>query len=154
MFQTIELPPLRHGAQWRASKPGPGTAGRDIEATNFSGGIMFKVIARYAPAIAAFGVLTSASFGVNAQAVGSVVELPSITVRYADLNLNTVAGVEALYARLRTAARSVCHVGERRALVEAMASKDCYRDVLAAAVTNANLPTLTALHRTQNAGRS
>jgi UrcA family protein len=115
---------------------------------------MFKVIAKYAPALVAFGALMSGSLAANAQASEHAVELPSVTVRYADLNLNTPAGVEALYARLRTAARSVCEVGERRALNEAMVSKDCYRDVLAAAVTNANLPTLTALHRTESAGRS
>jgi UrcA family protein len=117
---------------------------------------MFRVIAKYAPVIAAFGVLTSGSFGVNAQPTERAAELPSATVRYADLNLNTRAGVQALYARLRTASRSVCGVGERRALVETIAAKTCYREVLANAVTNAKLPTLTALHRTESGrtGRS
>ena len=108
---------------------------------------MFKVIARYAPAVAAFGVLTSGSFAVSAQRVERAGEMPSVTVRYADLNLNTPAGVEALYARLRAASRSVCYVGQRRALIDAMASKSCYRQVLETAVDDAKLPTLTALHR-------
>jgi UrcA family protein len=111
---------------------------------------MFKVIARYAPAVAAVGVLTSGSFGVNAQTVERAAEIRSVTVRYVDLNLNTPAGVEALYARLRAAARSVCNVGEGRALVNAMASKSCYRQVLGTAVDDAKLPTLTALHRVES----
>ena len=83
---------------------------------------MFKVIARFAPAVAAFGALTSGSFAVSARRVERAAEMPSVTVRYADLNLNTPAGVEALYARLRAASRSVCYVGQRRALVDVMAA--------------------------------
>jgi UrcA family protein len=115
---------------------------------------MFKVIARYAPAVAAFGVLTSGSFVANAQRAEAAAQIPSITVGYADLNLSTPAGVEALYARLRAASRSVCDVGQRRALVDVMASRSCYREVLGAAVGNANVPTLTARHRIESARES
>jgi UrcA family protein len=111
---------------------------------------MFKVIAKYAPALAALGALTSGSFGVAAQTAERAAEIPSVTVRYADLNLNTPAGVEALYARLRAASRSVCNVGDGRALIDAMAAKSCYRQVLGTAVDNAKLPTLTALHRSES----
>ena len=110
---------------------------------------MFKVIARYAPAVAAFGVLATSSFAVNARSAERAAEIPSVTVRYADLNLNTADGVEALYARLRTAAREVCNVGERRPLNEAIAAKTCYRQVLAAAVDNVKSLTLSALHRSE-----
>lgn len=117
---------------------------------------MFRSIAKYAPAVAAFGVLATGSFDVNAQTVERAAQLPSVTVRYADLNLNTPADVEELYTRLRTASRSVCNVGERQSLVEAMAAKSCYRQVLGTAVADAKLPTLTALHRLESgrAGRS
>ena len=108
---------------------------------------MFEVIARYAPAIAAFGVLTSGSFAVNAQSAERAAELPSVTVRYADLNLNTPAGVDALYARLRAAARGVCNVRERRPLVETIESKSCYRQTLGAAVDSVKSLTLSTLHR-------
>ena len=77
---------------------------------------MFKAIARYAPALAVFGMLTSGSFAANAQRAEAAAQIPSVTVNYADLNLNTPAGVDALYARLRAASRSVCDVGQRRAL--------------------------------------
>src|SRR5215471_2143359 len=103
---------------------------------------MFKVIAKYALAVAALGALSSVSFGAVAETAERNAELPSVTVRYADLDLNTPAGVEELYARLRIASRSLCNVGERQSLVEAMAAKSCYRQVLGAAVDNAKLPTL------------
>jgi UrcA family protein len=112
---------------------------------------MFKVIARYAPAVAVFGVLMSGSLAANAQRAEAAAQMPSVAVNYADLNLNTPAGVEALYARLRAASRSVCNVGQGRALADAMASKSCYREVLATSVGNANLPTLTARHRVGSA---
>jgi UrcA family protein len=112
---------------------------------------MFKVIARYAPIAIAFGVLTGGSFAANAQRAEAAAQIPSVAVSYEDLNLNTPSGVDALYARLRAASRSVCDVGQRRALVDVMASKDCYRHVLETAVGNANLPTLTARHRTESA---
>jgi UrcA family protein len=57
---------------------------------------------------------------------------------------------------LRAAARAVCNVDERRPLVEAMAAKRCYDQVLGTAVDDARLPTLTALHHGESgrAGRS
>jgi len=117
---------------------------------------MFRTILKYAPAVAALGALTCGSLGVAAETVESGVNIANVTVRYADLDLNTPAGVEELYARLRAASRSVCNVDERRSLAEAMAAKNCYRQVLGAAVDDAKLPTLAALHRTERgrAGRS
>ena len=112
---------------------------------------MFMAIARYVPALAALGMLTSGSFAANAQGVTTAAPVKSVTVNYADLNLNTSAGVDALYARLRTASRSVCDVGQRRSLIDVMVSRSCFREVLAAAVGNANVPTLTARHRTASA---
>ncbi len=114
---------------------------------------MFTAITRHAPAIAAFGALISASFGVVAE-TQSRVDLPSVTVRYTDLDLNTPAGVEALYARLRAAAKAVCNVDERKPLTEAMAAKNCYHQTLSAAVDEAKLPTLTALHSVEHGGRA
>lgn len=111
---------------------------------------MVKVIARHAAAAAIFGVLTIGSF-VSAQAAQPARELPSVTVRYADLDLNTAGGVDALYGRLRAAARAVCDVRAGRPLVEANAALACYRQVLAAAVDNVKSPTLSAVHRTRNA---
>ncbi len=108
---------------------------------------MFKAIARYAPALAAFGALTSSSFAANAEGAEGVVEAPSVTVRYADLNLNTPDGVETLHARLRTAARAVCDVREGRSLAETIEARSCYRRALAAANDSVkSLPSLAAHH--------
>jgi UrcA family protein len=115
------------------------------------GATMFKVIARYAPTVAALGMLTSGSFGVSALEAEQSAALPTVTVRYADLDLNTSAGAEELYARLRTAARHVCNVAEARALGDAMRSKACYQQVLGAAVNNVKSPMVDALHRAKGA---
>ena len=112
---------------------------------------MFESIARYAPVVAAFGMLTTGAFAANAQRAEAAAQMPSVAVSYEDLNLNTSAGVDALYARLRSASRSVCDVGQRRALADVMVSRSCYRQVLETAVGNANLPTLTARHRIEGA---
>jgi UrcA family protein len=106
---------------------------------------MFKVIARYAPAVAAFGVLSS--FGVSAQATERGAETPAVTVSYGDLNLNTSAGVEALYARLRAAARTACDVRGGRPLAEQVLARTCYHEALGAAVDGVQSLTLSALHR-------
>lgn len=115
---------------------------------------MFKSITIFGTALAAFAI--GGSFAQKAQAADSVAQIPSVAVSYGDLNLDTAAGVEALYARLRAASRSVCNVGEGKGLAAVMAAKSCYREVLGAAVSNAKLPTLTALHGTEGArqGRS
>ena len=109
---------------------------------------MFKPIVRYAPVLAMFGMLASGASAADAERVVAAAPMKSVTVNYADLNLNTPAGVEALYARLRAASRSVCDLGLRRALAEVVASRSCFREVLATAVGSANMPTLTARHRT------
>ena len=111
---------------------------------------MLKAIARHAPAVAALGALISASVGMAAE-TETRTDIPSITVRYTDLDLNTSAGVRELYSRLRIAARNVCNVGESRALINAMESKSCYVQVLGRAVDDAHLPTLTSLHRVESA---
>ena len=111
---------------------------------------MFRVIAKGAIAVAAVGALFYGSSGTAAQAAEPAV-VPSVTVRYADLNLNTSAGVRELYARLRAAARRVCNVGAATGLVNVMAARGCYDDVLSTAVADARLPTLTALHRDERA---
>lgn len=44
---------------------------------------------------------------------GEPSDLPSITVKFADLNLQTPAGVEALYKRIHSAATQVCASDDR-----------------------------------------
>lgn len=70
----------------------------------------------------------------------------SMTVRYADVNLTTVAGATALYQRIEGAARLVCG-DSGRSLAEQRAAKICYQNAVAEAVTTVNNPTLTAIHQ-------
>ena len=108
---------------------------------------MFRTIARYAPAIAALGAVTCGSLSVAAEAVERAVNIANVTVRYTDLDLNTPAGVEALYGRLRAAAKQVCDVRGQRPLAETIEAKTCYRQVFGAAADNAKLLTSTARQR-------
>jgi UrcA family protein len=108
---------------------------------------MFKAIGKSALVVAAFGVFGAVSFGSDAQAAEQSAVVPSVTVRYADLNLNTAEGVEALYARLRAAARKACGPQPSRALVERIDWRTCYTAALEAAVSNVKSEQLSALHR-------
>ncbi len=56
-------------------------------------------------------------------------------MRYADLNLGTAAGNDALYARLVSAARKVCgETGDIRELGQLAATQACQREAIANAV--------------------
>lgn len=50
---------------------------------------------------------------------------PSITVKFADLNLQTPAGVEALYKRIHGAATQVCDSGVQRNLLILTSDRKC-----------------------------
>ena len=67
-------------------------------------------------------------------------------VSYGDLNLNTEAGAEVLYRRLRSAADQVCmSSGSLDAGIRA-AWRACYDKAMNSAVASVNKPMLTALH--------
>jgi UrcA family protein len=71
-------------------------------------------------------------------------------VSYADLNLNTEAGAEALYRRLRRAADQVCmSSGSLDAGMKA-AWRACYDKAMNSAVASVNKPMVTALHNRLN----
>jgi UrcA family protein len=75
---------------------------------------------------------------------------PSKTVSYADLNLKSSAGVEALYTRLKKAAYEVCQIptGTHQIRIESEL-KACKADAIDRAVQQTNLPSLTALHQSK-----
>jgi UrcA family protein len=68
------------------------------------------------------------------------------TVNYADLNLESPAGIDKLYARLRTAARQVCGSAERSDLAASMYVAECRAKAVAQAVAKIDNPALTARH--------
>jgi UrcA family protein len=72
----------------------------------------------------------------------------SLTVRYGDVNLATIAGATTLYQRIQGAAHFVC--GEAgRSWPEQRDWKDCYRGAINAAVASVNNPLLSAVHRSR-----
>jgi UrcA family protein len=70
-------------------------------------------------------------------------EARSETVKFADLNLSSPAGVEALYVRIHAAAWRVCEqpAGELAALGK------CMKKAESEAIGKVNLPLLTALYQ-------
>jgi UrcA family protein len=75
---------------------------------------------------------------------------PSKTVSYADLNLKSSAGVDALYKRIKKAAYEVCQLptGTHQIRIESEL-KACKVDAVDRAIQQANLPMLTALHQSK-----
>ena len=79
----------------------------------------------------------------------------SITVSYADLNLSHPAGANALYQRIRGAARRVCTVaGESPYEVQDLDKQKCIRDAIDQAVMKVNSPLLVAMYKAKNSRTS
>jgi UrcA family protein len=71
---------------------------------------------------------------------------PRVAVQYSDLNLNSRAGVNTLYQRLRQASSTVCAPLDGRTLRERAAFAQCRRDSLERAVRDVGHSGLVALH--------
>jgi UrcA family protein len=69
--------------------------------------------------------------------------VPARTVHYADLDLNSQAGVDTLYNRIRSAAEQVCGNVDSRRLDEAAVAKACVDHAVAASVSSVNNPKLS-----------
>jgi UrcA family protein len=74
-------------------------------------------------------------------------EVPTMIVSFADLDLSKPAGAQALYQRIKHAARMVCAPLESRELGRRALWRDCYEQAVANTVVTLDRPTLTALHR-------
>ena len=80
-------------------------------------------------------------------AATSAAEPAAVIVRYADLNLGTAAGNDALYARLVSAARKVCgEAGNIRDLGQLAATQACQREAIANAVHSVHSTQLAAVY--------
>ncbi len=91
------------------------------------------------------GLTASAHAAVNLEGAG-LTRGPSKTVRFADLDMSKVAGVETLYSRIRAAARSVCQ-GEVREFYA-----ECRAKAVDEAVAGVGNTLLAAIHRAATAG--
>jgi len=93
----------------------------------------------------AAAMLLACVFGVSSASAGEPdgqVRMEDIT--FQDLNLNTTAGVHALYQRIHAAAQRVCSVSGQAELGAASAAAKCSKDAEARAIDKINLPALTA----------
>ena len=103
-----------------------------------------KIASRGAAALlalaASFGALSSASAATPDNSG------PSVTVRYADLNLSTDAGSRALYHRIAHAAKLVCPTDDIRDLSRLFIARACQEAAIERAVLLVNNPQLAAAH--------
>jgi UrcA family protein len=84
----------------------------------------------------------AAALALSGIAVAGSRSVPSVVVSYADLNLNSSAGVTSLHHRIRNAAETVCSQLQTRVLGLREAYEQCVDDAISssvAAVDNANL---------------
>lgn len=72
--------------------------------------------------------------------------VPTLTVRYADLNLSTEQGSLVLYGRIVAAARQVCAIDDIRDLRAFNAAKACREEAIARAVRDVNSPMLASVY--------
>ena len=73
-------------------------------------------------------------------------DVPSVSVRYDDLNLTTSVGANALYHRISVAARQVCPDVYSRDLAVVAAGERCQANAVAHAVRDLNNPQLALIH--------
>jgi UrcA family protein len=74
-------------------------------------------------------------------------------VKYADLNLDHPAGVDALYARLKGAAHQVCAPYDSRGLANLWKFRACTDDALRNALVSVDNPALTACYTAEHGGQ-
>jgi UrcA family protein len=102
--------------------------------------------------LSAIGAIVGfAAVGLPAQAD----EPPQISVSYADLNIDSSAGLKTLYWRLQTAAQNVCRrEDDGRRSPTNFRFQACYKSSLAAAVAEIDKPSLTAMHVSRQQSRA
>lgn len=92
----------------------------------------------------AIGIAGISLFAMNVHAEET---FPQLTINYTDLDLSKQADAKTLYARLRTAARSVCRGLEGKELRHIRQQRACHAQALADAVASVDHANVTALYR-------
>lgn len=93
-------------------------------------------------AVVAFG-LSAAAFGAYA---GQTDDVPTRTVRYADLDLNTQKGATVLYNRIHEAAEQVCGYDGWQPIAVAAPVRACVDKAVASSVHAMNNARLTGVY--------
>ncbi len=96
--------------------------------------------------LAALVAATGLAFVGSAAVAAPATETRQVTVNYADLNLKSAAGVEALYSRLRTASRQVCGSASGLDVASARDMRACRARALSGAVAKIDNAALNARH--------
>ena len=98
-------------------------------------------------AAVAFTVLAACTtLGVVGSAHAASDDVPSLTVRYSDLNIATEQGSQALFSRIVVAAGVVCGPDDIRDLHAIADAKICRAQANARAVRDVNSPMLAAVY--------
>ena len=92
-----------------------------------------------------FSVFVGSALSVPASAHGS--DIPSVTVKFADLDISSPDGAARLYSRIQWAANSVCSAYDRTGLTAQAKFKVCVSDAISRAVAKVSSPTLNAVYR-------
>lgn len=75
---------------------------------------------------------------------------PTITVKFAELDLSRQEGAQELYRRIKSAAHAVCNAtGGSFEAQRFSKHRQCFQTAVDDAVSRVNRPTLTALHKKQ-----
>ena len=96
-------------------------------------------------ATAMLGALAATFSAVSAADINS--KPSSQTVKFADLNISSPLGAAVLYARIRSAAQSVCSF---YIFKSDTAENGCINNAIASAVTKINQPALFAVYNAKN----
>lgn len=105
-------------------------------------------------AVSALSLGIAAPDAIAGDHAGSRFDPPSVTVSYADLDLNKPAGAEALYSRIEGAARFVCGGrANRRDLARYRHYRQCYDEAVDDAVNQINHKGLFAVHYRKSEAR-
>lgn len=97
-----------------------------------------------------FALLSLGPVMASSPVEGSV---PTYTVGFSDLSLETTAGIDRLYHRIRSGATSVCRTFEGRELTKVVQHKRCMEGAEAGAVEKIANPALTAYYASQHGGQ-
>lgn len=92
------------------------------------------------------GLLATVAVVLTMPAVAGSVTGPDIAVRFADLDVNTVAGATQLLQRIESAADSVCARLDHGDLASRGNRERCEQKLTAAAVTKVNHPVLAQVY--------
>jgi len=93
-------------------------------------------------------MMSFASMSATAAVLASDDEVPTYRVNYADLDVGHRAGADALFARIKSAARRVCEPVAKSATFRftQVREKSCMDKAIADAVTDVRSPLLTDIY--------